>query len=270
MKQTDNLKSLSFITHGFYDKTDTKLDLNPILMTQVHSADALFITQAPSEPPKVDALITQTPNLNLTVYTADCAPILLADRTTKMIAAIHAGWKGAFQGIIENTVLKMIQHGANIDTIHAGIGPHIQQQSFEIGPEIQALFPTTESSFFKDKDNKIFFSAFEYQPLRILNTFDKYGQKLGYRLINDYILVNEKNACVEYEYRISKEGEEDESFYASKIIGPYVIAYGVASQYLTEKGRYSDADIFQSRYLQGIKSRLAKKGSLKMPKRRWE
>ena len=132
-------------------------------------------------------------------------------------------------------------------------------------------YPVKNRQVFEDvKDNKIFFSAFEYQPLRILNTFDKYGQKLGYRLINDYILVNEKNACVEYEYRISKEGEEDESFYASKIIGPYVIAYGVASQYLTEKGRYSDADIFQSRYLQGIKSRLAKKGSLKMPKRRWE
>ena len=162
MKQTDNLKSLSFITHGFYNKANTSSDKNPILMTQVHSADALFITQKPAEPPKVDALITQTPNLNLTVYTADCAPILLADPTSHTIAAIHAGWKGAFQGIIENTVLKMIQHGANINTIHAGIGPHIQQQSFEIGPEIQALFPTTESSFFKDKDNKIFFDFDKY------------------------------------------------------------------------------------------------------------
>jgi YfiH family protein len=162
MKQLSNLTSVDFITHGFYDKIDTSTDTNPILMTQVHSADALFITQKPAEPPKVDALITQTPNLNLTVYTADCAPILLVDTTSKMIAAIHAGWKGAFQGLIENTVLKMIQHSANIDTIHAGIGPHIQQQSFEISPETQALFPLTESSFFKDKNNKIFFDFDSY------------------------------------------------------------------------------------------------------------
>ncbi len=162
MKQTDNLKSLSFITHGFYDKTDTKLDLNPILMTQVHSADALFITQKPVEAPKVDALITQTPNLNLTVYTADCAPILLADPSSKMIAAIHAGWKGAFQGIIETTVLKMIQHGADINTLCAGVGPHIQKQSFEMGADIKALFPTTEKSFFTEKGDKILFDFDEY------------------------------------------------------------------------------------------------------------
>ena len=162
MKQLSNLTDIPFISHGFYDKIDTSMDTNPILMTQVHSADALFITQKPDEPPKVDALITQTPNLNLTVYTADCAPILLVDTTSKMIAAIHAGWKGAFQGLIENTVLKMLQHGANIDTIHAGIGPHIQQQSFEISPETQALFPITEKNFFKDENNKIFFDFDSY------------------------------------------------------------------------------------------------------------
>ena len=167
MKQSDNLISIPFVSHGFYNKTDTSTDINPILMTQVHSADALFITQKPDEPPKVDALITQTPNLNLTVYTADCAPVLLVDTTSKMIAAIHAGWKGTFQGIIENTVLKMIQHGACINTIHAAIGPHIQRDSFEIGENVQTLFPTTEKSFFTERNGKTLFDFNAYIKHRL-------------------------------------------------------------------------------------------------------
>lgn len=162
MKQVSNLASLDFIEHGFYNAQDFKNDPNPILMDQVHSADALFLKEKPMTPPPVDALITKTPNLNLTVKTADCAPVLLADPTSRMIAAVHAGWKGAFQGILETTVLEMIRHGAHPDTIYAGIGPHIQQPSFEIGKDIQALFPKTEEHFFKFQGDKIFFDFDSY------------------------------------------------------------------------------------------------------------
>ncbi|MBQ7413021.1 MAG: peptidoglycan editing factor PgeF [Alphaproteobacteria bacterium] len=155
------MAELDFITHGFYDAHDSKTVMNPILMNQVHSVDAVFITDK-QDNLSVDALITKTPGLNLTIKTADCAPVLLADPTTRMIAAIHAGWRGAFQGIIENTVLQMVRHGANLSTIRAGIGPHIQIQSFEIGPDIKALFPTTENHFFTEENGKIFFDFDAY------------------------------------------------------------------------------------------------------------
>ena len=162
MKQVSNLKALDFIEHGFYNATDFQDDPDPILMNQVHSADALFLTEKPLTPPSVDALITQKQNLNLTVKTADCAPVLLADPASKMIAAVHAGWKGALQGILEATVLKMVYHGAKIDTICAGIGPHIQLKSFEMGADVKALFPKTEEQFFKYQGDKIFFDFDAY------------------------------------------------------------------------------------------------------------
>ncbi len=164
MQQTHGLIDLDFIEHGFYDATDSDTAQNPILMTQVHSADALVITQQPELPPEVDALITKTPGLNLTVKTADCAPILIADAKARIIAAIHAGWKGAFQGIIETTILKMIELGGNPDYMVAGIGPHLHKKSFEIDEKMYALFPKTEAHFFtpKEKDGLYDFDFHAY------------------------------------------------------------------------------------------------------------
>ena len=139
-------------------------------MNQVHSADVLVLDEQPTELPAVDALVTRVPNLNLTVKTADCAPILLADPTSRMIAAVHAGWRGALQGIIEATVLTMLRQGACIDTIRAGIGPHIQVQSFEIGPEIKALFPVTEHHFFTEDGGRILFDFDAYVVHRLKRT----------------------------------------------------------------------------------------------------
>ena len=162
MKLAPNLATLEFVKHGFYNATDSKSVERPVLMNQVHSADALFLTEAPLTPPSVDALITQTPNLTLTVKTADCAPVLLADSSSRMIAAVHAGWRGAFQGILEATILEMVRRGANLTTLRAGIGPHIQKNSFEAGADMKALFPSTEYHFFTETDGKLLFDFDAY------------------------------------------------------------------------------------------------------------
>ncbi len=161
MKQSPKLSALDFITHGFYDAHDSYLDENPILMDQVHSADVLLIDTVPTTPPQVDAVITKTPNLNLTVKTADCAPVLLVDTQAKIIAAVHAGWKGAFQGIIESTVLKMVELGCNPVHMIAAVGPHIQKQSFEIDSAMFALFPKTETHFFTPTDSTHYLFDFD-------------------------------------------------------------------------------------------------------------
>ena len=167
MKQTNNLKQLSFISHGFCNNRDSYLAPAPVLMNQVHSADVLFLTKRPDMPPAVDALITQNSELCLAVKTADCAPVLLVDTTSKMVAAVHAGWKGAFQGILENTVLEMIRHGAVLGTIYAGIGPHIQKESFICGEDMKNLFPVTEKRFFIQDGNHTHFDFDTYVRYRL-------------------------------------------------------------------------------------------------------
>ena len=153
---------LNWCQAGFYNALESESISDAIKMNQVHSADCLYITEKPSEEPSVDALITDIAGLKLAVKTADCAPILIADTKKHLVAAIHAGWKGAFQGVIENTILKMIELKGNPQNMVAGIGPHLQIQSFEISPQMRALFPVTESHFFTEEGDKIRFDFDAY------------------------------------------------------------------------------------------------------------
>lgn len=106
----------------------------PVLQTmhQVHGTDVAVVTEALSDAPEADALVTKTPHLALGVLTADCVPVLLADTDNGVIGAAHAGWPSAFGGIVTNTVQVMRQQGADIAKIKAVIGPSIRQESYEI------------------------------------------------------------------------------------------------------------------------------------------
>lgn len=167
MEQVSNLSKLTGITHAFYNAQDYTLAERPVLMTQVHSADVLVIDAYTNLAPAVDALVTKTPGVNLAVKTADCAPVLLADNVNKVIGAVHAGWKGAFQGVIENTILTMLAQGAQIEHIHAAVGPCLHRDSFEVSGEFKALYPVTEHSFFMEKEGKLYFDFLPYVLHRI-------------------------------------------------------------------------------------------------------
>jgi YfiH family protein len=115
---------------------------------QVHSPTAVFIDAPwPGERPRADALVTTAPNLAISILTADCTPILFADREAGVIGAAHAGWRGALGGMIENTLRLMEEHGAKRERIAAAIGPCIHQNSYEVGPEFEAEFLTADASF---------------------------------------------------------------------------------------------------------------------------
>lgn len=115
---------------------------------QVHSPTAVFVDAPwPGERPRADALVTTTPNLAISILTADCTPILFADAEAKIIGAAHAGWRGAISGVIENTVRLMEAHGAQRERIVAAIGPCIHQSSYEVGPEFEAEFLSADASF---------------------------------------------------------------------------------------------------------------------------
>lgn len=122
------------------------LDLPPTHLLgvhQVHSPKAVFI-DAPwaGERLEADALVTTTPGLAISILTADCAPVLLADARAGVIGAAHAGWKGALGGVLEATIELMRSHGA--ESITAVIGPCIHQTSYEVGPEFEARFVEVE------------------------------------------------------------------------------------------------------------------------------
>ena len=109
---------------------------------QVHSAEALVVTTpwVREDAPRVDAMATAIPGLALAILTADCVPVLMADRETGVIGAAHAGWRGALNGVLEAAVEAMMGLGARTDTTKAVIGPAIGAASYEVGPEFPAPF----------------------------------------------------------------------------------------------------------------------------------
>ncbi len=126
-----------------------------LTLYQVHSAKAVVVDKPwkPGQAPQADAAVTKVSGMALGVLTADCAPLLLADASSGVIGAVHAGWKGALGGIVEAAVDAMIGLGAEVAGIVAAIGPCIQQASYEIGPEFRDRFMDD------DPANRDFFAA---------------------------------------------------------------------------------------------------------------
>lgn len=107
---------------------------------QVHGTHCHQVT-AVSEPVEADAMWTTEPNVALAIMTADCLPILLADKNETVIAAIHAGWRGVLAGIIEKQVSIIVEQvGVAIDDLTCWLGPCIQQPAFQVGEEVRAAF----------------------------------------------------------------------------------------------------------------------------------
>lgn len=110
-----------------------------VTLYQTHSAIAGLVTGAiDGDLPKADAVVTKTPGVVVGALAADCCPVLFADAEAKVVAAAHAGWRGAVSGILEATVIKMEEAGAARDRIHAALGPCIGQDAYEVGPEFEA------------------------------------------------------------------------------------------------------------------------------------
>ena len=113
---------------------------------QVHSARCVTVTEPWSESarPEADALVTDRPGILLGIVTADCAPVLLADREAGVVGAAHAGWKGALAGVTDNTIAAMEALGARRAAIVAAIGPCIAQASYEVDEAFAARFDAAD------------------------------------------------------------------------------------------------------------------------------
>ena len=141
-----------------------KIGINPkklIIMKQTHSNKVILINKKNKnfKQFKSDAIITKIKGLALGVLTADCVPIILYDFKNEIIGCIHAGWKGAFSGIIENT-LDAFKSLEKRNMIYASIGPCIGRDSYEVGKEFYTKFISEKTTNFMSlsKKNKKYFT----------------------------------------------------------------------------------------------------------------
>ena len=113
-----------------------------VTLRQVHSATVVTVEQPwrRQEAPSADGLVTRAPGIALGVLAADCAPVLLYDPVARVIGAAHGGWRGALGGVVDATVARMAELGAECSHIRAAIGPCIAQPSYEVGPEFPPRF----------------------------------------------------------------------------------------------------------------------------------
>ncbi|HUG61065.1 MAG TPA: peptidoglycan editing factor PgeF, partial [Methylomirabilota bacterium] len=121
------------------------MDVSPDRMVtcyQVHSPDVIVVEQpwAHADNPQADALVTKRPGIAIAVSSADCGPVLFADAAAGVIGAAHAGWQGAFSGVLENTLQRMVDLGAERERIRAVVGPMISGEAYEVGPEFVERF----------------------------------------------------------------------------------------------------------------------------------
>ncbi|MEP3296923.1 MAG: peptidoglycan editing factor PgeF [Pseudoruegeria sp.] len=125
---------------------------NMAFVHQIHSTDVEPVPHSKTDAVKADAMVTATPGILLCILTADCQPVLFSDKTAGVIGAAHAGWKGAIDGVLENTVEAMVSLGATRENITAVIGPSISQRAYEVGAEFFERFLDS------DQDNARFFA----------------------------------------------------------------------------------------------------------------
>ncbi len=176
---------------------------------QVHSPDVVLVDGPwpTDERPKADAMVSTTPGIALAVAAADCGPILFADREAGVIGAAHAGWKGAFSGVLEATVAAMERQGATRGNIVAALGPMISQKAYEVGPEFLARFLEA------DRDNARFFipSAREGHAMFDLHGFNQSRlERAGVGRIDNLGLCTYSDEARFYSYRrTTHRGEPD-------------------------------------------------------------
>lgn len=139
--ESELLKQIPWLIHGFGTRLSGSWPGEYIGVKQIHSNVVVMAAEAINDI-QGDAVVLATPGEVIGIRTADCVPILLADRDRPLVAAAHAGWRGTAAGIAVRTVERMRQvAGTHPSRILAAIGPSIGKCCFAVGPEVASEFP---------------------------------------------------------------------------------------------------------------------------------
>ena len=163
----DIKKNLQIVKKNISEKAK-----NIFLLRQFHSNKFIYIDNKyrNKKKPKADAVITNQKHLPIAVLTADCAPILIYENKMKMVAAIHAGWRGAYKGIIKKVVKFMIKKGCSANNIVAAVGPCISIENYQVREDFKKKFIDKDKKniiFFKKIKNKNYFSLNKYVQFQL-------------------------------------------------------------------------------------------------------
>jgi polyphenol oxidase len=144
------------------------------LVSQIHGDKFLFLSKnsnIKSRSVSADAIITEKKNSPIAILTADCVPLLIYDEKRKIIAAIHAGWRGAYKGIVQKVIKFMISKGCTIDAMTVAIGPAISKKNYEVKEKFKSKFIKKDKKnikFFKNKKDKIYFDLPNYIKKQVI------------------------------------------------------------------------------------------------------
>jgi YfiH family protein len=145
--------------------------LKSVSMRQIHSDIIHHISDIPISPLVGDGVITNTPGLLLSIQTADCLPILLADPKKRAVGAFHAGWRGTLARVVEKGIGEMRrQFGSNPRDLRAAIGPGIHKCCYQVGPEVREVFHSrfvySDELFHEQRESDV---VHEKYPLLFMN-----------------------------------------------------------------------------------------------------
>ena len=161
------------------------------LMNQTHSNKVVTIDKYNKNILKIDAdaLVTNIKNIAISVLTADCVPVLIYDDVNRVVACVHAGWRGAVSGIIKNTLNEIIKIGKS-NKIYVAVGPCIGARNYEVGKDFYDKFlkenNKNEIFFLHNKEDKFLFDLRKYVNYKIKEfdiehveniDFDTYAEK---------------------------------------------------------------------------------------------
>ena len=178
------------------------------LLHQIHSNKFVYIDDKYNlkTKPRADAIITNQRNLPIAVLTADCVPVLIYDQDINMISVIHAGWKGAYKGIVKNVIKFMFKQGCKSKTITAVIGPCISIKNYEVKKDFIDKFIKKNKKnnvFFKKIKNRTFFSlnGYIYSQLKSLNVKNiEIINKDTFDIKNNFFSARRSNSRKENDY----------------------------------------------------------------------
>ena len=138
------------------------------LVKQIHSAKFVFLNYKSNIKTRSivgDAIVSEIKGIPIAILTADCVPVLIYDKQKEMIAAIHAGWRGAYKGIVQKVIQFMIKKGCEPKNMIAAIGPAISKKNYEVKLGFKKKFIKKDKNnikFFTTKKNKINFDLKAY------------------------------------------------------------------------------------------------------------
>ena len=151
-----------------------------------------------------DAIVTTLKNVGISVLTADCVPILFYNPQKKIVGCVHAGWKGALNGIIENTVDKFLELNSNTRDLVAAIGPCINHHHYEVGHDFYKKFvdqnKNNQQFFIVLNDKKYLFNIRSYINAKLI--------RLGINNIDHIEMDTFSNKENFFSYRRSKKNDD--------------------------------------------------------------